>query len=65
MAEDNVNNHMEEATASEAAPDLPDYLINPNAVVVDEGVEWRYGKPPDYSKTRKEWARSKSLMAYS
>lgn len=65
MTEDNIDNRMEEATASPAAPDLPDHLVNPNAVIVDEGVEWRYGKPPDYSKTRKEWARSKCLMTSS
>lgn len=38
-----------------AAAALPDYLASPNAVFADEGVQWRYGKAPDYSKTRKVW----------
>lgn len=42
-------------TAEQPAPGVPDYLASPNAVFGDEGVEWRYGKPPDYSKTRKVW----------
>lgn len=37
------------------APAPPNYLLSPNAVFEDEGVQWRYGKPPDYSKTRKVW----------
>ena len=64
MAEDKIDNHLEEAATAEPAPDLPDYLTDPNAVTRDEGVEWRYGKPPDYSKTRKEWERSKCITAY-
>lgn len=42
--------------ATEPTPDLPDYLASPNAVFSDEGVQWRYGRPPDYTKTRKVWA---------
>ena len=38
----------------------PDYLTSPDAVFNDEGVQWRYGKAPDYSKTRKFWEESKS-----
>ena len=41
--------------ASEPTLEIPDYLASPNAVFSDEGVEWRYGKPPDYSKTRQVW----------
>jgi len=44
--------------ASKPAPAIPDYLATPNAVFSDEGVQWRYGKPPDYSKTRKVWEES-------
>lgn len=36
-------------------PALPDYVLSPNAVFNDEGVQWRYGRAPDYSKTRKVW----------
>lgn len=38
-----------------APPALPDFLLSPNAVFKDEGAQWRYGRPPDYSKTRKVW----------
>lgn len=37
---------------------IPDYLASPNAVFGDEGVQWRYGRPPDYTKTRKVWEES-------
>ncbi|KAL9601186.1 MAG: hypothetical protein Q9219_002686 [cf. Caloplaca sp. 3 TL-2023] len=40
------------------APALPDYLLDPNAVLKD-AAEWRYGKPPDYSNTRKVWQETK------
>ena len=44
------------------APAVPDYLASPNAVFGDEGVQWRYGRAPDYSKTRKVWEEGKSLI---
>ncbi|KAH9837490.1 hypothetical protein Tdes44962_MAKER01846 [Teratosphaeria destructans] len=40
---------------AEPSPAIPDYLASPNAVFADQGVQWRYGKAPDYSKTRKVW----------
>ena len=49
----------EPAPASEPAPAMPDYLASPNAVFGDEGVQWRYGRAPDYSKTRKVWEEGK------
>ncbi len=42
-------------SAAESTPALPDYLASPNAVFADEDVQWRYGRAPDYSKTRKVW----------
>ncbi|EME49153.1 hypothetical protein DOTSEDRAFT_49468 [Dothistroma septosporum NZE10] len=42
-------------------PAIPDYLATPNAVFGDEGVQWRYGRAPDYSKTRKVWAEGKRM----
>jgi hypothetical protein len=42
------------------APALPDYFTDPNAVLGDTSATWRYGKPPDYSNTRKVFAESKS-----
>jgi hypothetical protein len=43
----------------EAAAALPDYLTNPDAVLGDNDAKWRYGRAPDYSKTRKVFAESK------
>lgn len=45
----------------EPAPALPDYLTNPDAVLGDKDAKWRYGRAPDYSKTRKVFAESKSF----
>ena len=47
------------ATEVQAAPTpaLPDYLSDPNAVLKDAS-EWRYGKAPDYSKTRTVFEQS-------
>lgn len=42
-------------TTTTEGPATPGYLMSPNAVFADEGVQWRYGKAPDYSKTRKVW----------
>ncbi|SMY23243.1 unnamed protein product [Zymoseptoria tritici ST99CH_1A5] len=46
---------------AEETPALPDYLASPNAVFADEGVQWRYGRAPDYTKTRKVWAEGKRM----
>ncbi|KAK1091964.1 hypothetical protein LTR48_005260 [Friedmanniomyces endolithicus] len=50
-----------QAPPAEPAPAVPDYLASPNAVFNDEGVKWRYGKAPDYSKTRKVWEEGKKM----
>lgn len=47
-----------EATPTETSA-LPDYLLDPNATLKDESAEWRYGKAPDYSNTRKVYEQSK------
>jgi len=41
-------------------PDLPDYLLDPNAVLKDDSTNWRYGKAPDYSNTRKVYEQTKT-----
>ncbi|KAF2770337.1 hypothetical protein EJ03DRAFT_335542 [Teratosphaeria nubilosa] len=46
---------------AEPSPATPDYLASPNAVFGDQGVQWRYGKAPDYSKTRKVWEEGKKM----
>ncbi|KAL4955459.1 hypothetical protein BDW69DRAFT_193244 [Aspergillus filifer] len=38
---------------------LPDYMLDPNAVLHDTDAAWRYGKPPDYSKTRAFYEETK------
>lgn len=48
--------HSQPSPAEPAA--LPDYLTDADAVLKDQGVKWRYGRPPDYSKTRKVYADS-------
>lgn len=40
------------------APSIPDYLADPDAVLKDTHSNWRYGRAPDYSKTRKVYAES-------
>jgi hypothetical protein len=52
---------VQQPPAQEAAPGLPDYLTNPDAVLGDNDAKWRYGRAPDYSKTRKVFAESKLL----
>lgn len=44
--------------ADEAPPALPDYVLDPNAVLGDTKSHWRYGVPPDYSNTRKTYQES-------
>lgn len=44
--------------AAAPAPGIPDYLASPNAVLGDKDAQWRYGRAPDYSKTRKVWEES-------
>ncbi|KAL6710778.1 hypothetical protein ACN47E_007835 [Coniothyrium glycines] len=51
----------EQASAPEPAAALPDYLTNPDAVLGDKDASWRYGRAPDYSKTRKIFAESKKM----
>ncbi|KAK4153575.1 hypothetical protein C8A00DRAFT_43522 [Chaetomidium leptoderma] len=38
---------------------LPDYVLDEDAVLKDTGVNWRHGRAPDYSKTRKIFAETK------
>ena len=54
-----------EAQPAEPAPALPDYVLDPDAVLKDSGIKWRYGRPPDYSKTRAVFAESELGMRVS
>jgi hypothetical protein len=42
-----------------ATDGLPDYVLDQDAVLKDTEVNWRHGRAPDYSKTRKLWSESK------
>lgn len=56
------------ATAEVEAPNpaatLPDYVTNPNAILGDKGVAWRYGRAPDYSNTRKFFNQSEPVQVH-
>ncbi|ETS83304.1 hypothetical protein PFICI_05180 [Pestalotiopsis fici W106-1] len=41
------------------APVLPDYMTDQNAVLGDSQAAWRFGKPPDYTNTRKVFTETK------
>jgi len=43
-----------------ATDGLPDYVLDANAVTKDTDVNWRHGRAPDYTNTRKVWAESAS-----
>ena len=50
---------VQQMPAQETAPSaLPDYLTDPDAVLKDTEVNWRYGRAPDYSKTRAVFSES-------
>ncbi|KAH6618636.1 hypothetical protein C7974DRAFT_440992, partial [Boeremia exigua] len=48
-------------TQEPAPPALPDYLTDPDAVLKDTEVKWRYGRAPDYSKTRQVFSETKEM----
>ncbi|KAL5359690.1 hypothetical protein BJX96DRAFT_60863 [Aspergillus floccosus] len=44
---------------SEAAG-LPDFVLDPNAVLKDTEASWRHGAPPSYAKTREFYEKTKT-----
>lgn len=56
MAEPDAQQTPEAAIAEPAPALIPDYCLSPNAVFADQGVQWRYGRAPDYTNTRGVWA---------
>ena len=58
MANANAQDQPNAPAPERAAEALPDYLTSPDAVSTDEGVQWRFGKAPNYSNTRRVWAES-------
>jgi hypothetical protein len=53
-----------DSTTTAEQPSLPDFYTNPDAVLGDVSATWRYGKPPDYSTTRKVFAESEFMSFY-
>jgi hypothetical protein len=51
--------------AEAPAPGLPDYVLDEDAVLKDTNVNWRHGRAPDYSKTRKIFSESKNTLSTS
>jgi hypothetical protein len=49
--------------AESEATGLPDYMTDPDAVLRDLNCQWRYGRPPDYSKTRRFFEESNSTLS--
>ena len=49
---------VQDKPAEAHAPGLPDYVLDANAVLKDVDANWRHGRIPDYSKTRKIWTES-------
>jgi hypothetical protein len=42
---------------------LPDYVLDPSAVLNDTAASWRYGRIPDYTKTREFYEKSPSAFS--
>lgn len=45
------------------ASELPDFVLDPNAVLKDTEASWRHGAPPSYAKTREFYEKSESTNA--
>ena len=56
-----VDEVSQSAHQADAAPPVPDYMLDPDAIVKDD-VTWRYGQPPDYSKTRRIYRESECVL---
>ncbi|KAJ6504613.1 hypothetical protein C8R47DRAFT_1245528 [Mycena vitilis] len=46
---------------SAPTPALPDYVLDPDAVLKDVSAKWRHQKVPDYSRTRVDYQRTKKM----
>ncbi|KAI5370140.1 Putative NTF2-like domain superfamily protein [Septoria linicola] len=61
MSTEQIDQPSQKVESAPEASQIPDYLASPNAVFGDKGVQWRYGRAPDYTKTRKVWAEGKTM----
>lgn len=43
---------------------LPDYLLDSDAVLKDDVPSWRYGRAPDYTKTREVYNQSMLYLSH-
>ncbi|KAL2270509.1 hypothetical protein VTJ83DRAFT_2693 [Remersonia thermophila] len=55
MATTETQNPAQEA----AAPALPDYVLDEDAVLKDADAKWRHGRAPDYTKARRVYNETK------
>ncbi|KIW09321.1 hypothetical protein, variant 1 [Verruconis gallopava] len=55
----NMADVQEASGKAESKPALPDFYTDPNAVLNDDSSIWRFGKKPDYTKTRKVYEETK------
>ncbi|KAJ7597759.1 hypothetical protein C8J56DRAFT_327948 [Mycena floridula] len=46
---------------SDNSAGLPDYVVDPNAVLKDTSARWRFQKVPDYDKTRQMYQATKTM----
>ncbi|KIK51361.1 hypothetical protein GYMLUDRAFT_265867 [Collybiopsis luxurians FD-317 M1] len=46
---------------SKKSPNLPDYAVDPDAVLKDKSAKWRFGRIPDYTKTRASYQAGKAM----
>ena len=38
-------------------PAIPNYMLDPNAVLRDENITWRFGKVPDYTAANEKYQK--------
>ncbi|KAJ3048277.1 hypothetical protein HK097_010708 [Rhizophlyctis rosea] len=48
-------------TVVDSVPSFPDYFLSPDAVLQDDAKSWRFGRRPDYAKTRTAWRQTKLM----
>lgn len=38
-------------------PAIPNYMLDPNSVLRDENITWRFGKVPDYAAANENYEK--------
>jgi len=44
-------------------PAIPNYMLEPNAVLRDENITWRFGKVPDYTAANENYQKGEVTWA--